>query len=282
MHPVRFTRTTRRVVRHRPTRDDHRRPRRPGGRRANGRRRRRPGDAVGTPHTQPPSSAASLAVLLVAVSLVPFGWLHVAETGAPNPVSWPVSYYVLAPHGPALLAAGAVTLAVGTAMLLVGLVTTGAAVDRASRVLVGAWIVALLLVIGFPMDDPGPGSTFSGLVHDGAGAVLFTSLPAAGWRLAAAFGAAPAWADLTRAVRLLSGGTVAALAAFLAVHPPVGGMRHPLVRLPGGVQAYGLVERVLLGLEITLLLVVGTRLRRLARAARPLPGAETATGAVAR
>src|SRR5438445_211267 len=62
------------------------------------------------------TSASSVAVLLIAVSLVPVGWLHLVTAAALDPISHPVSYYVLAPHGPALLAVTAVTLAAGTTM----------------------------------------------------------------------------------------------------------------------------------------------------------------------
>jgi hypothetical protein len=89
-----------------------------------------------------------------------------------------------------------------------------------------------------------------GVVHQGAGAALFVSLPLAGRALAARLLDDERWARTAATVRTLSTAAIALAVAY------------PVARLLPVVEVAGLVQRVLFGLELGTLLILATRLLR--------------------
>ncbi|NRQ40165.1 DUF998 domain-containing protein, partial [Nonomuraea sp. NN258] len=123
----------------------------------------------------------------------------------------------------------------------------------ATRVLLLAAGAGLMMSAIFPT-DPGMSdiNTLTGEIHRWAAAVVFTTLPVAGWTLVRGRAAAPRW----NAVKAMSATSVVTLAAYLAAHPA----SFTSAWIDGGAY-YGLLERGLVLAEIALIAAMALAVR---------------------
>ncbi len=191
---------------------------------------------------------APFVVAALVLSLVPVVLLHLISLGEVDPVSRTISDYVFVAGGAGLLAVTALSLAGGSALLLLGLRRSGPAFGGPLPLLLGAWSAGLVVATIFPTDPTGTPTSLSGAVHRYAGAVMFTALPAAGLLVSRHFAA-------DRTLRRVSIASAVTGAAFL--------LSHVSVVLPfGGAVLLGFAERLLFAVLYVLLFVLARHLHR--------------------
>ncbi|WP_285478052.1 DUF998 domain-containing protein [Amycolatopsis sp. NBRC 101858] len=201
----------------------------------------------------------ALATLATAMGLLVV--LHLDRSLAPlDPVSSMLSDYALSPGR--LLWDGALVLtSTGSALLLVALYRRGL---LANPMLVGTkvlWCVSLVAVAIFAKDPQGGAITVTGKIHLYASAVTCLSLPVVGWALGRRHRDDPRWRRFARWSRRLALAAIPFYLPFIvpfAVNVVLGG------HLP--TVATGLVERLMMVLEIALLAVLGHWAHRAMRA----------------
>jgi len=210
--------------------------------------------------------AALLSLTLVGIALALIGYLH-AVSGV-SPVSGMVSDYVFTPVGAVLLPVAVLVLAAGLMVLRRALIAAGAAGRVSATLLVTAALGAALIGL-FRADPTGAPVTTTGFVHKLSGGLLFGSVPAAAWALAAG----TRWRPLARPLRWLAGASAVLFAGFLASYLPLFGMP-----FPGGdalVSVQGLLERLVLAPELALVVLLAVAVARMRPARR---GAVAARG----
>lgn len=175
-----------------------------------------------------------------------------------------LSDYALVSGGLVPVLIGMLTLAGACLCLAYGLAAAEPSRTAATRVLLLAGAAGLMMSAVFPT-DPGTSQvgTLAGEIHRWSAAVVFTSLPVAGWTLARGRAAAPRW----NAVRAMSVASAVALAVYLAAHPA--SITSPLIN---GVAYYGLLERAVVLAEMVLI----TAMAMAALTPRPVARTETA------
>jgi hypothetical protein len=178
--------------------------------------------------------------------------LHLDRRWAPiSPISSMLSDYALCPGW--WMWTGALLLtSAGSAALLLTLRRHGVAAGRRATAVLAVWCLSLLAVAIFTKDPQGGAVTATGKVHLYAAAVSCLSLPVAGWTLGRQHRAHPAWQRFAAWSRRLSLGAIPFYLPFIipfAVNVVFGG------HLP--TVGTGLVERLMLALEIGLLVVLG-------------------------
>ncbi|TMR88892.1 DUF998 domain-containing protein [Nonomuraea basaltis] len=156
-----------------------------------------------------------------------------------------LSDYALVSGGLVPVLIGMLALAAACLCLAYGLASADPVRTAATRVLLLAGAAGLMMSAIFPT-DPGTSQvgSLTGEIHRWAAAVVFTSLPVAGWTLARGRAAAPRW----NAVRAVSVASAVTLAAYLAAHPA--SITSPLI---DGAAYYGLLERAVVLAEMVLL-----------------------------
>ncbi|MEU5695986.1 DUF998 domain-containing protein [Actinosynnema sp. NPDC020468] len=179
-----------------------------------------------------------LAVASLVLSLFPIVYLHVASVGELSPISHTISDYIFVAHGSGLLAVTALSLAAGSVCLLLCLFSCGLPRRGPVALLIALWSAGLAVVAVFPTDPTGTPTSVSGLVHRYAGAVMFTSLPLAGWLISRRF-------IRSTAVRRFSFAAGVTSLAFM--------LSHAAVFVSNGAVYLGLFERVLFALLYGLL-----------------------------
>jgi uncharacterized protein DUF998 len=159
-----------------------------------------------------------------------------------------LSDYALLSGGVVPVLIGMLALAGACLCLAYGLAATDPLRTAATRVLLLAGAAGLMMSAIFPT-DPGTSQvgTLSGEIHRWSAAVVFTSLPVAGWVLARGRAATPRW-NAVRAMSVASGLT---LAVYLAAHPAT--LTSTLIN--GGAY-YGLMERGVVLAEMVLLMAM--------------------------
>ncbi|MEU8363048.1 DUF998 domain-containing protein [Nonomuraea sp. NPDC048882] len=159
-----------------------------------------------------------------------------------------LSDYALLSGGLAPVLIGMLALAGACLSLAYGLAIVDPARTAATRVLLLAGAFGLMMSGIFPT-DPGTSQvgSLSGEIHRWSSAIVFTSLPVAGWVLARGRSAAPRW-NAVRAMSVASGVT---LAIYLAAHPAT--ITSALIN--GGAY-YGLLERGMVLAEMALLMAM--------------------------
>ncbi|MEO3875071.1 DUF998 domain-containing protein [Nonomuraea sp. B12E4] len=159
-----------------------------------------------------------------------------------------LSDYVLVSGGPAPVLIGMLALAGACLTLAYGLAAGDPSRTAATRVLLLAGAAGLMMSAIFPTDPGGSEiGSLSGEIHRWSAAVVFNSLPVAGWVLARRRDAAPRW----NAVRAMSLTSAVTLAIYLAAHPA--SFTSPLIN---GASFYGLMERALVLVEMGLIVVM--------------------------
>ncbi|GAA3715434.1 hypothetical protein GCM10022224_096320 [Nonomuraea antimicrobica] len=202
----------------------------------------------------------------IAGTLVSAGALAYAQVALPSQIL--LSDYALVSGGLAPVVVGMLALAGACLCLAYGLAATDPARTAATRVLLLAGAAGLTMSVIFPT-DPGTSQvgSVSGEIHRWSAAVVFTSLPVAGWTLARGRRPAPRW----NAVRAMSVSSAVALAVYLASHPAT--LTSPLIN--GGAY-YGLLERAVVLAEMGLLIAMALAIAAGRRAARSRPAPATA------
>lgn len=182
------------------------------------------------------------------LSLFPIVYLHVASAGELSPVAHTVSDYIFVDHGAGLLALTSLTLAAASIGLLVALVRAGLPRRGPVALLLGLWSAGLAVATVFPTDPTGAPTSFSGAVHRYAGAVMFASLPLAGWLIHRTFLPSPTVRRFSVAAGITS-------VAFM--------LSHVSVVYPGdGAVLLGLFERVLFAVLYGLLFALASAVLR--------------------
>lgn len=185
-------------------------------------------------------------VTTVTATLASAGALGYAELALPaQPL---LSHYAVVPGGlpPTLL--GMLALAVACVSLAYGLATADPRATAATRVLLLAAAAGLMLSALFPTDPPGTElKSLAGEIHRWSAAVVFTTLPVAGWTLARGRARMAGWT----AVRALAVTAALVLALYLAAHP----VSFTSAWI-GGAGYYGLLERALVVAEMALLVAM--------------------------
>ncbi|MFI9012040.1 DUF998 domain-containing protein [Actinosynnema sp. NPDC053489] len=187
------------------------------------------------------------AVVGLVLSLFPIVYLHVSSAGELSPIRYTVSDYVFVANGGGLLAVTSLTLAAASIGLLVALVRSGLPKSGPVAALMGLWSAGLAVATVFPTDPTGSPTSFSGAVHRYAGAVMFASLPLAGWLISRTFLASAA----LRRISVAAG--VTAVAFMLS---------HVSVVQGDGVVVLGLFERLLFALLYGLLFALASAVLR--------------------
>ncbi|MGR6923021.1 DUF998 domain-containing protein [[Actinomadura] parvosata] len=179
-------------------------------------------------------------------TLVSAGALAYADVALPTQVL--LSDYALVPGGMLPVLIGMLALAVACLGLAYGLTTLDPARTAPTRVLLVAGAAGLMMSAIFPT-DPGTSQigTVSGEIHRWSAAVVFTSLPVAGWILARGRTATPRW-NAVRAISVAAGVT---LAVYLAAHPA-----SITSSLLNGGAYYGMLERGVVLAEMALLIAM--------------------------
>jgi hypothetical protein len=197
----------------------------------------------------------------LAVAVLPIGYLHLASVGQIDPVRQPISDYVAAPHGSALLAVSFIAMIVSAVALVAGLRRLpGCGIAQGLLV---SWCLALAVAAIFPTNMPGTPADAAALVHRYAAGWLFLSLPWAGWLLARRCALTPAWRPSAHSLRWLSWLAGSASAALLSCYLVSPGEASP-------VWCVGLLQRGLLALDIALIAVAALAVRRAAAEPSPL------------
>jgi hypothetical protein len=200
------------------------------------------------------SAATALALvaaggLILTVMLAVVG--HVDAGSAYNPVTLTVSDYAVSDRGgPVDMAM--VTLALASLALLLGLRVVRAPVRATTAALFLVWIAGLLASAAVPTDPIGAQMSSAGLVHRYTSVSAFVSLPLAATVLSLRFDRDLRWRTIGPRMRLLAATSAAGLLLML------------YVAFPGHRVMLGLVERVLILVEMGLLAVLAVRLFRVA------------------
>ncbi|MFD2766921.1 DUF998 domain-containing protein [Micromonospora eburnea] len=186
---------------------------------------------------------------------------HVVVNDDLDPWSLTVSDFAVSDRGGVIDVAMAL-LAAATAMLIPALWRTGSGSEpggprrrqRVAALFMAAWTAGLLTAAVVPTNEPGLPMDTAAYLHRYASVVAFLALPVAGWLLAGHLGGrAAGWLRALTMVSLLLAGAMVWSA------------------YPGDRMLLGLVERLLILTEVTLLSVVAVSLTR--RPAGPVAGA---------
>jgi hypothetical protein len=133
-----------------------------------------------------------------------------------NPIRVPASYYVFIEGGSAPFTSAAIALAVAALAVLAGMTWAGAHMSGRPTVLFGVWSLCLILAAVFPTDNGADITSFSGWVHQFAGAGILLLLSFAGLAAAPRLAETPAWEPIVGIVRVLSIGAGVLTAMYLA------------------------------------------------------------------
>jgi Protein of unknown function (DUF998) len=191
--------------------------------------------------------AFGLAVVLLVVLHLDPRW-----GGRASPVTAMLSEYAYSPGRwmweLALAATSAGSVAVGAALRRTGLL-----VGRGAAGWLAVWCVAILLVAVFRKDPQGGAVTVIGKLHLYATGIACAALPIAGLVLARRYRAHPRWRRVAAWARGLAVASIPFFLPFIVpftVNVVLGAPRIPT-------PATGLIERVMAGLELALLALLG-------------------------
>jgi hypothetical protein len=200
-------------------------------------------------------------------------YLNVAFHDEFNPVTTPLSYYVLVDGGSQMFASAAVALAVGVLAVLLGMARAGVRLAGRPTVLFSVWALCLVLSAVFPIDDAPVILTFAGWVHQFAGAGILAFLSFAGLAAAPRLAENPAWRPVVGTVRTLSIGAAVLAAAYI-----VSRLDDVFPGLFGDIDIGGFLQRGVLAFDIGVVAALAVHLVRVSwpavrsRAAAPADG----------
>lgn len=159
---------------------------------------------------------AVLALLSAARCVITMIYLGFEFRAEIDPIRTPASYYVFVEGGSAPFTSAAVALAVAALAVLVGMTWAGAHLSGRPTVLFGVWSLCLVLAAVFPTDNTPDITSFSGWIHQFAGAGILLLLSFAGLAAAPRLAESPAWEPVVGIVRVLSIGAGVLTATYLA------------------------------------------------------------------
>ncbi|GAA1618689.1 hypothetical protein GCM10009733_013760 [Nonomuraea maheshkhaliensis] len=160
-----------------------------------------------------------------------------------DPMNVTVSEYAVSDRGGVTEIAMAV-LGIGSLALLLGLRSAGAPVRGMPERLLMVWSGALVVAAVIPTTPIGHDLDLAAQIHRYVSVAAFVSLPAAGALLVPRLTADAAWKPVARTVE------------WVALAGGFGLLAITYVAMPGERVLIGLVERLLLGAEVTLLAVL--------------------------
>ena len=204
---------------------------------------------------------ALLAIVSFVAALLPMVYLHLESSGQLNPIKHTISDYVFAQQGSRYFDTSLVALTIGSVALMVGLAGAGIVRGTVLIVLVTVWCVGLAVALVFPTDPTDGVQSLSGAVHRWAAIFFFPCLSAAGFLLARRCQLTRGWERFAPVVLRLAMASTIVLGTFaliqLAINEP------EMLPFLGFVRNYlGLAERILFGIDMALLFVLGAALWR--------------------
>ena len=159
---------------------------------------------------------AVIALLSAARCVITMIYLGFEFSAELNPIRTPASYYVFVDGGSAPFTSAAVALAIAALATLVGLTWAGAHMSGRPTILFSVWSLCLVLAAVFPTDNSPDITSFSGWVHQFAGAGILLLLSFAGLAAAPRLAESPAWQPVVGIVRALSIGAGVLTCLYLA------------------------------------------------------------------
>ncbi|EWM13360.1 hypothetical protein KUTG_03664 [Kutzneria sp. 744] len=204
---------------------------------------------------------ALLAIVSFVAALLPMVYLHLESSGQLNPIKHTISDYVFADQGSRYFDTSLVALTIGSIALMVGLAGVGIIRGTVLIVLVSVWCLGLAVALVFPTDPTDGIQSISGAVHRWAAIFFFPCLSAAGFLLAGRCQLTSGWERFAPTVLRLAMASTIVLGTFaliqLAINEP------DMLPFLGFVKNYlGLAERILFGIDMALLFVLGAALWR--------------------
>ena len=217
---------------------------------------------VGAPATRfggLPAVLTKISSGALALTVLPMIYLHLVSIGRLDPLHTTVSDYVSVPGGAAFLALSTIALALATALLPAQLGLAGHRVPPTAKIALVLGCVGLFASVVFPTNALGTAADESTVLHRYAAALFFIAVPIAA-------------ASLARAGLGRRSGGLAVLSAlvgvaFLLSHIPLVFPDFPHADLISAVLPRGLVERVLLLVDIAAIALIGRSARAVAPAA---------------
>ena len=174
-----------------------------------------------------------------------------------DPVTTPLSYYVLVDGGGQMFTSAAVALAVGVLAVLLGMARAGVRLAGRPTVLFAVWALCLVLSAVFPIDDAPVIMTVAGWVHQFAGAGILAILSFAGLAAAPRLAENPSWRPIVGTVRTLSIGAAVLAAAYI-----VSRLDDVFPGVFGNVEIGGFLQRGVLAFDIAVVTALAVQLVR--------------------
>jgi hypothetical protein len=200
---------------------------------------------------------AVLALLAAGRAALTMIYLGFAYSDEFNPVTTPLSYYVLADGPSQMFTSAAVALAVGALAVLLGMARAGVRMAGRPTVLFAVWALCLVLAAVFPIDDAPRVATFAGWVHQFAGAGILALLSFAGLAAAPRLAEHPAWRPVVGTVRTLS-----LIAAVLASAYIVSRLDDVFPGVFGAIDIGGFLQRAVLAFDVAVVTALAVHLVR--------------------
>jgi hypothetical protein len=204
---------------------------------------------VGAPTTRfgrLPAALTKISGGALALTVLPMIYLHLVSIGRLDPLHTTVSDYVSVPGGAAFLALSTIALALATALLPAQLGIAGRQVPTVAKIAMVVGCVGLFASVVFPTNALGTAADESTVLHRYAAALFFVAVPI----IAAALARADRRMRRSALLSVLVG------IAFLISHIPLVFPDFPHAELIGTVLPRGLVERILLLVDIATVAVI--------------------------
>jgi len=189
-----------------------------------------------------------------ALSMIYLGFAYSDEF---NPVTTPLSYYVLADESSQTFTSAAVALAVGALAVLLGMARAGVRMAGRPTVLFAVWALCLVLAAVFPIDDSPRIESFAGWVHQFAGAGILAFLSFAGLAATPRLAEHPAWRPVVGTVRTLSIGAAVLAAAYILTR-----LDDVFPGVFGSLDVGGFLQRAVLAFDVAVVTALAVHLVR--------------------
>ena len=200
---------------------------------------------VGAPTTRSgrlPATLAKISSGALALTVLPMIYLHLVSIGRLDPLHTTVSDYVSVPGGAAFLALSTIALALATALLPARLALAGRTVPSIAKIALVLGCVGLFASVVFPTNALGTAVDEATVLHRYAAGLFFVAVPIAALALRS---------------RWLAGFSALIGVAFLLSHIPLVFPDFPHADLIATLLPRGLVERLLLLVDIATIALIG-------------------------
>ncbi|HEV3361252.1 MAG TPA: DUF998 domain-containing protein [Pseudonocardiaceae bacterium] len=217
---------------------------------------------VGAPATRVgklPAILPKITAGALAFTVLPMIYLHLVSIGRLDPLRTTVSDYVSVPGGGAFLALSTIALALATALLPAQLGLAGRPVPAVAKIGLVLGCVGLFASVVFPTNALGTAVDEATVLHRYAAGLFFIAIPIVA--------AALARAGFGRGLRVCAVFSTLVGIAFLISHVPLVFPDFPHADLIGTLFPRGLIERILLLVDIATIAVISNTARPVAPAA---------------